>query len=140
VTPAQRLIAEARAAGVSIARDGDRLILRAPAPPDEDLRRRIREAKAELLPIIPLLVAPDAPEVAWRAAVMREQIPPYPRPAPLLVAREVPYQPGHCLSCGDPIPAIRCVPCREAVALVLAEWRARHGTAAGRQPGSAEGS
>lgn len=124
----QALIAEAAAAGVAIYRVGGQLRLRAPGPPDDDLRRRLREAAADLLPLVPEELpqpppAPSDPEVRWRAEVMRQQLPPFPRPAPLLVARDVPYEPGHCLSCGDPLPAGRCRACRAAVALVLAEWQ-----------------
>lgn len=100
------------------------------APADRipaELRQEIVARKAA----IAALLRADA--VGWRVQAMRPQLPEFPRPAPLLVARpEVPYQPGHCISCGDPVPATRCAPCREAVAIVLAEWRP--GAAAGHQP------
>lgn len=127
MNPAE-LLAEAKAAGVMVYRIGDRLRLRAPGPPDEDLRRRLREAATDLLPLVPEVPlpppTPSDPEVQWRAEVMRKQLPPWPRPAPLLVARpERPYSPGTCISCGAPVKAMRCEPCREAVAQVVAEWQ-----------------
>lgn len=85
--------------------------------PDE-LREEIVTHKADMA----ALVRADA--VGWRIAAMRPQLPRYPRPAPLLLARpELPYASGRCLSCGDLVPASRCAPCREAVAIVLANWR-----------------
>ncbi|MGH7667060.1 MAG: hypothetical protein ACREN1_07105 [Candidatus Dormibacteria bacterium] len=136
MTEADQLFAEAKAAGVTITRDGDRLHLRACAPPDEELLRRLREAKADLMPIAPLQppTPPDTggPEVAWRIEAMRPQLPAVARPIPLLLARpEVPYQTGHCLSCGDLVAAVRCAPCRAAVAVVLGEWTASAPTVEG---------
>lgn len=127
MTEADQLIAEAKAAGVTITRDCGRLHLRAPRPPHHELLQRLREAKAELLLVVPQLTASvadtDSPAVLWRIAAMRPQLPPYPRPVPLLAARpELPYRVGYCLSCGGSVAAPRCAPCRVAVAAVLAEW------------------
>ena len=127
MNPAE-LLAEAQAAGVMVYRIGDRLRLRAPGPPDPELRRRLREAASDLLDMVPELPpplpAPPNPDVEWRIAVMRQQLPPWPRPTPLLVARpERPYSPGTCISCGSPVRAVRCELCREAVAQVLAQWQ-----------------
>lgn len=95
------------------------------APADRipaELRQEISAHRDDLARLI------RADEVAWRAAAMRPQLPAYPRPAPLLVARpEVPFQGGHCISCGDLVPATRCEPCQAALAVVLAEWRDRTG-------------
>lgn len=132
MTPAAALIAEAAEAGVRIYRAGDRLRLRAPGPPDDDLRRRIREAAADLLPLVPPLPPNSTtsadPALRWRIEAMRRQLPPYSRPMPLLLARpEVRYQPGRCLSCGDPVPAPRCEPCKMAVQFLLDERQATPG-------------
>ncbi len=88
-----------------------------------DLMEEIAAHKAELLALLAARQPPLPAPVAWRVTAMRPQLPPFPRPAPLLLARDRPYAPGQCLSCGDPIPAPRCAPCQAAAALVLAEWR-----------------
>lgn len=77
--------------------------------------------------------------VAWRVAAVRPQLPKFPLPTPLLVARpEVPYQRDHRISCSDPAPATRWVPCRVAVARVLGDRQVRHGLAGWRQTGIVE--
>ena len=64
MTPAEAVLAEAEAAGVQIFRVGDKLRLRAPGPPSDALRQRIREAKPDLLLLVPEL---PGPSVAWTA-------------------------------------------------------------------------
>ncbi len=65
------------------------------------------------------------PEVAWRVAVMRAQMPEGSRPIPFLVARPGIIPPaGRCVSCGEPVPELaawpgRCVACRQAAQIVV---------------------
>jgi hypothetical protein len=73
--------------------------------------------------LVALASREDADAVSWRVEVMRGQLPPFPRPVPLLLARpDNPYVAGTCISCGDPVLAARCGPCREAVRQVLHRW------------------
>lgn len=120
------LLAQAQAAGLRVSRDGDRLVVSGP-PTAESLALALLGLKFDVMPLVPDL-APPTPvpdhEVAWRAKVMRGQVPAYPRPLPLLLARpERPYAPGTCISCGDVVRTTRCEPCREAVRIVLGEWQ-----------------
>jgi hypothetical protein len=66
------------------------------------------------------------PEVAWRATVMRAQIP-LRGAIPFLLARsDLSAAPGRCGSCGDALAAgqrYRCAPCQEAAWLALNEAR-----------------
>ena len=65
------------------------------------------------------------PDVAWRVDAMRPQIPSE-GTIPFLVAQEVPWRKGQCLSCGDPLPEgrkCRCLPCSRAAHLVIEEIR-----------------
>lgn len=135
MTP-EAILAQLETLGVQVqlTLDSQHPLYLAPAEriPDE-LRPEIVANRADLA----RLVRMDS--VAWRVAATRPQLPEFPRPTPLLVARpEVPYQRGHCISCGDPAPARRCVPCRVAVARVLGEWQVRHGAAGWRQSGGDE--
>lgn len=71
------------------------------------------------------VVSDEETEVAWRADVMRPQVPPR-GGIPFLVARRLPVQPGCCHSCGDPKPPghfVRCGLCIRAATLVLDEVR-----------------
>lgn len=137
MTPEAILIRlEALGVQVQLTQDGQHPLHLAPADRiPAELREEIVAHRADIAALI------RADEVGWRAAAMRPQVPEFPRPLPLLLARpEARYMPGHCLSCGDPVPATRCEPCRLAVVRVLGEWQARRGVAAGRQSGSVEGS
>jgi hypothetical protein len=79
----------------------------------------------------PVPVGPD-PEIRWRALAMLRQIP-RSGPIPTLVAREGPFDPGDCISCGDPIDGklespltgkvMRCIPCQQAAQLAIKKKR-----------------
>ena len=61
----------------------------------------------------------------WRVVEMRKQMPSS-GTIPILIARDVPWQKGCCLSCGDRLAAgqdIRCLPCIQAAILVIEEAR-----------------
>jgi hypothetical protein len=70
--------------------------------------------------------ANNDPEIAWRVAVMRPQVPAR-GPIPFLVARETAHSGAHvCLSCGDalaPGRIVRCGLCVAAIEQVLNETR-----------------
>ena len=112
---------EARAAGLDIRIDGDRLIVRGPrsaAPIAERLLGMKRE-------IIALLEGQDD-EVTWRVGAMRAQLRPG-APIPFLVARrDLSDAPGLCPSCDAALAdgrRFRCAPCVSAVERVLNEVR-----------------
>ena len=117
---ASAALAEARAAGLEVRAEADRLRVRGPRS-REDLARKLLERKQEVL----ALLAEEDAEVAWRGAAMRPQVPPR-GPIPVLVAREVVPAPGCCPSCGDPLGegrSLRCGACARAAWLVLHEVR-----------------
>jgi hypothetical protein len=109
-------MAEARAAGLDIRANVNRLIIRGPRR-EAHLAERLLARKAEVLE---LLAAEDA-EVAWRVAAMRPQVP-MRGPVPFLIARDVPLESSCCSACGCPLGAnqrFRCQPCLQAATLVL---------------------
>ena len=108
---------EALGVHIQLTQDGQYPLSLAPADRiSPELRQEILAHKADLV----MLIRADA--VGWRMAAMRPQLPSIGRPIPLLLARpEAPYVPGHCLSCGDPVPAPRCAPCQEAARRLLGE-------------------
>jgi len=115
------ILNEARAAGLEIKIDGDRLVVRGPrsaAPLAEQLLGMKQEVIA--------LLGRQHDEVAWRADFMRSQLRPN-GPIPFLVARrDLSDVPGLCLSCDDPLAEgrrYRCAPCVSAVERVLNEVR-----------------
>ncbi len=113
-------LAEARAGGLEVRAEANRLVIRGPRS-QQDLARRLLDRKGEVLA---LLAAEDA-EVAWRAAAMRPQVPAR-GPIPVLVARDLRTGPDGCISCGNPLaggPSVRCAPCARASWLVLHELR-----------------
>src|SRR4051794_16110792 len=124
------LLQEARAAGLEIKLDGDRLVVRGPrsAAP---LAERLLEMKLE---IIPLLESEDD-EVTWRVEAMRRQIRPGPIIPFLVARRDFVDAPGCCLSCGDPCGPgrrYRCGPCVRAAEIVVNQtWEGRRGAASG---------
>jgi hypothetical protein len=109
-------LAEARAAGLEVRAEADRLVVRGP---------RVHEAIAQQLlaqkPVVLALLAEEEVKVGWRIAAMRPQVPER-GPIPVLVAREVSPTPGHCLSCGEPLApgrTVRCALCVRAAQVVL---------------------
>ena len=114
------LLAEARAAGLEVRAEPDRLMVRGPRHA-EPLAKRLLERKGEVLA---LLAAEDA-EVAWRLAAMRPQVPQR-GPIPILVVRDFAPRAGGCVSCGDRLVdgrLARCGACARAAWLVLHEVR-----------------
>src|SRR5688572_1000777 len=88
------LLAEARAAGLEVRADGDRLVVRGPRT-QEGLARALLAHKPDVLTALQA--------VAERAAVMRMQLP-RSGPVPFLTYRPAALAtdtPGRCLSCGD---------------------------------------
>ena len=64
------------------------------------------------------------PEVAWRLAAMRPQVP-VTGAIPLLIARPgIRFAPGSCGSCGDPLAAEERYRCRPCVAAAVAALEA----------------
>jgi len=115
------ILREARAAGLDIKVDGDRLVVRDPRSAAH-LAERLLEMKQEVI----ALLGPDD-EVAWRIEVMRPQVP-LTGAIPCLLARpEAKTAPlGMCVSCGDPLVPdryVRCAPCVEAIERLLNELR-----------------
>lgn len=110
------LLAEARAAGLEVRADGDRLVVRGPRT-RENLARSLLAHKPDVMAAIHA--------VAERVAVMQSQLP-RSGAVPFLMFRTAALAtdaPGRCLSCGDrltPGQRYRCAPCGEAARLVLA--------------------
>jgi hypothetical protein len=109
-------LAEARAVGLEVRAETDRLVVRGP---------RLHEALAHQLleqkPAVLELLTQEGVELGWRVVAMRIQVP-VRGPIPFLVAREVAVIPGYCLSCGDPLASgrtVRCALCVRAAQLVL---------------------
>jgi hypothetical protein len=114
------VLAEARARGLDVRTEADRLIVRGPRR-HEDLARRLLDEK----PAVLALLAGEEDEITWRVAAMRPQVP-RTGAIPLLVARRVDVVPGRCLSCGEAVAsakAYRCSLCLRAVQHVLADVR-----------------
>lgn len=113
-------LAEARAAGLEVRAEADRLVVRGPRSCAE-LALRLLEQKVEVL----ALVATEDAEVSRRVAAMRPQVPPR-GPIPFLALRKATVAAGCCQSCGDPLVAgrtIRCATCAQAAWLVLNQIR-----------------
>ncbi|HEY8601497.1 MAG TPA: hypothetical protein VIL85_23925 [Thermomicrobiales bacterium] len=115
------LLDQARAAGLTLSADGERLNVRGPRRAEPLVRALLAEKYAVLG-----LLAQDDPEVRWRAEAMRGQL----RnggPVPLLMARPGPFPRGTCVSCGETIatralgPAYRCAACARAAWLVFVD-------------------
>jgi hypothetical protein len=114
------LLADARAAGLNVQAEADRLVVRGPRM-HEDLALQLIAAKPRVLTVL----AEEEAEIAWRVAVMRLQVPST-GPIPVLVARGGRPSPGHCVSCGDPLltdRSRRCRLCSQAACSVLLEVR-----------------
>lgn len=121
-TIAQALIAETRTLDIELKADftGAKLLYRPVSAMPFTLAKLLREHKVAVLA---LLSAQD-PEVVWRVAALRPQIP---ETGPLgrLIAR--PTSPTinmirHCGCCGDPLSLgrrYRCAPCQHALWLAL---------------------
>ncbi len=112
------LLAEARAAGLTVEADGGRLVVRG-SKAQGALVQRLLADKAGVLAI---LAEEWEAEVAWRVAVMAPQIPAT-GTIPFMVARTCQAGPADCLSCGDPREAgqrYRCRACAEAARRVVA--------------------
>jgi hypothetical protein len=110
------VLTDARAAGLEVRAEADRLIVRGPRA-QANLAQQLLEQK----PVVLALLAAEEAELAWRIAAMR---PPVPQsgPIPFLVAREAPLAAGQCLSCGEPLAAgrtYRCALCVRAAQVVL---------------------
>ena len=118
------LLASARAAGLTVAAEGDELVIRG-GRSAVALVRALLAAK----PLVLALLAAAEPEVAARAGAMRARHPRPWRTIPFLTARDVPRGTPSCRSCGEPLapladgPAVRCRPCMLAAFLILEEDR-----------------
>jgi hypothetical protein len=113
-------LAAARAAGLEVRAEPGRLVVRGPRRAEP----LVQQLLARTGDVLALLAAEDA-AVAWRAEVMRRQVPRR-GPIPVLVAREVAPAPGCCPSCGEPLEegrSLRCGACSRAAWLVLHEVR-----------------
>jgi hypothetical protein len=113
-------LAEARALGLEVRAESDRLVVRGPRVYEPVAHRLLADKPA----VLRVLHAEEA-EITWRAAAMRPQCP-RSGPIPLLLARPITAVDGACLSCGIPIATTsvpRCRFCTQAAQLVLAEIR-----------------
>jgi hypothetical protein len=99
------VLAEARAVGLEVRTETDRLIVRGPRR-HEGIARQLLAQK----PVVLALLAEEEMELAWRIKAMRPQVPKQ-GPIPVLVAREVAVIAEHCLSCGEPLAPRRTVRC-----------------------------
>ena len=110
------VLAEARAGGLEVRAEANRLVVRGPRVL-EALARELLEQKPTVLG----LLADEEVELRWRIAAMRPQLP-VRGPIPFLVAREASTISGRCLSCGEPLlpgRAVRCALCVRAAQRVL---------------------
>jgi hypothetical protein len=110
------VLAEARAVGLEVRAEVDRLVVRGP---------RLHEAIARQLlaqkPVVLALLIEEEAELRWRVEAMRPQVP-LRGPIPVLVAREVAVIAEHCFSCGEPLApgrTVRCAFCVRAAQRVL---------------------
>ena len=112
------LLREARQAGLAVAQDGDRLVVRGPRRLEPEALQLLAH-KAQVLRALRI----ERSEVAWRVEAMRAMTPDQ-GPIPLLLARpDAVRGSGRCCSCGDPLrpdDRYRCRPCVEAAVRVLA--------------------
>ena len=111
-----RVLVEARAVGLEVRAETDRLIVRGPRR-HEAIARELLVQKLAVLD----LLAEEETALAWRVEAMRAQVPQR-GPIPVLVAREVAIIPGHCFSCGEslaPGRTVRCAVCIRAAQRVL---------------------
>lgn len=119
------VLREARAAGLLIQADGDRLLVRGPKRL-QAMAQEVLRHKREILAFL----AAERDEIAWRAATMRGQILPG-KAIPFLVARACQAGPGKCLSCGEDLASgerVRCQWCVRAAQQVLG-WDEKERTA-----------
>jgi hypothetical protein len=110
------VLAEARAVGLEVRAEADRLVVRGPRLHEEIARQLLA-----LKPVVLALLIEEEAELGWRIEAMRPQVPER-GPIPVLVARAVSPSPGHCLSCGEPLPPerpMRCALCVRAAQVVL---------------------
>ena len=110
------VLAEARAAGLEVRAEADRLVVRGPRLHEEIARQLLAQKPAVLA-----LLSGEEVALAWRVEAMRPQVP-LRGPIPVLVAREISPSPGHCLSCGEPLSPerpMRCALCMRAAQVVL---------------------
>jgi hypothetical protein len=107
-------LAEARAVGLEVRAETDRLIVRGPRLHEEIAHQLLAQK-----PVVLALLAEEEVKVEWRVEAMRPQVPER-GPIPVLVAREVSAIPGHCLSCGEPLAPGRTVRC--ALCVRAAQW------------------
>ena len=110
------VLAEARAVGLEVRAETDRLVVRGPR-----LHEAIARDLLEQKPAVLELLAAEEIALAWRVEAMRAQVP-LRGPIPMLVAREVAVGPGNCLSCGEelaPGRTVRCALCVRAAQRVL---------------------
>ena len=109
-------VAEARAVGLEVRAEADRLVVRGPRL-HQEIARQLLEQKPEVL----TLLADEEAELGWRIAAMRTRVP-LRGPIPVLVARDVSPTPGRCFSCGEPLSpnrTVRCALCVRAAQRVL---------------------
>jgi hypothetical protein len=110
------VLAEARAVGLEVRAETDRLVVRGPRL-HEEIARQLLAQKPEVL----ALLAEEEVALGWRIAAMRQQVP-VRGPIPLLMARDVEPTAEHCLSCGEPLAlgrTVRCALCVHAAQVVL---------------------
>jgi hypothetical protein len=109
-------LAEARAVGLEVRAETDRLVVRGPRLHEEIARQLLAQK-----PVVLALLAEEEVALAWRVEAMSPQVPER-GPIPVLMAREVSAIPGHCLSCGEllaPKRTVRCALCVRAAQRVL---------------------
>jgi hypothetical protein len=120
VTPSD-LLSELERRNIRIEAVGERIRF----GPSRRVTARLRAALAQHKGQLLLLLASPDPDVSWRVAAMRPQVP-LRGPIPFLVARWSDLAPGACLSCGDPLVEgrrVRCGPCVAAAEHVLQQIR-----------------
>jgi hypothetical protein len=113
-------VGEARAAGLEVRAEVDRLVVRG-SPVHKRLARQLLEQKSAVLA---LLAQQDA-QVPWSVTAMQPQVTAK-GPIPILIARDMSPKAGCCISSGDPLAEnskYRCTPRAQAGWLVLGEVR-----------------
>lgn len=127
------LVGEARATGLTVVADGDRLVVRG-TKAQGALVERLLADKAGVLAV---LAGEWKAEVAWRVTAIAPQIPAA-GTIPFLVARPCKAGPADCLRCGDPMEAgqrYACRACGEAARRAVGEHEAEVRAARARNGG-----
>ena len=110
------------ARGVTVRVAGRALVLRPKGATSPQLKAELKAHKAEVRALLD-------PDIRWRVDILLPHVPPFPAPIPHLPARPARPGPEDCACCGDALSQVpemgvgQCDACRQAIALLVTEWR-----------------